>query len=321
MTDVILDVDTGVDDALAILFAVRHPALRLRAITCVAGNAAVDQVVTNTLRVLDAAGAGAVPVARGAERPLIAPFRDARIVHGENGMGGIELPASDRRTVAGHAVELLRREILGAPEPVTLVTLAPLTNIALLLRTYPEVTGNIGRVVSMGGSAWVGNASPVAEFNVWHDPEAAAIVFAAGLPLTMYGLDVFYGVALPRRRAEELAASTEPGARLAGRLLVHAADRYGHEHRLAEPGGAGLGDAGAVCSVVDPDALTTRRLPVSVELAGALTRGQTMVDHRSVDGEDAAHGTAPDQHLVDVAMAVDGTRLRESYLTTVLGRG
>jgi pyrimidine-specific ribonucleoside hydrolase len=320
MTDVILDVDTGVDDALAILFAVRHPSLRLRAITCVAGNADVDQVVTNTLRVLDAAGAGDVPVARGADRPLVAPPRDARIVHGENGMGGIELPASDRRPIAEHAVELLRREILAAPEPVTLVTLAPLTNIALVLRTYPEVTGNIGRVVSMGGSAWVGNAGPVAEFNVWHDPEAAAIVFEAGLPLTMYGLDVFYRVALPRRQAEELAAADEPGARLAGQLLVHAADRYGHEHRLAEPGGAGLGDAGAMCSVVEPDALTTRRLPVSVELAGALTRGQTVVDHRSVEGEDSAHGVAVDQQLVDVALGVDGTRLRELYVATVLGR-
>ncbi|HEY1573191.1 MAG TPA: nucleoside hydrolase [Pseudonocardiaceae bacterium] len=320
MTDVILDVDTGVDDALAILFAVRHPSLRLRAITCVAGNADVDQVVTNTLRVLDAAGAGDVPVARGADRPLVAPPRDARIVHGENGMGGIELPASDRRPIAEHAVELLRREILAAPEPVTLVTLAPLTNIALVLRTYPEVTGNIGRLVSMGGSAWVGNAGPVAEFNVWHDPEAAAIVFEAGLPLTMYGLDVFYRVALPRRQAEELAAADEPGARLAGQLLVHAADRYGHEHRLAEPGGAGLGDAGAMCSVVEPDALTTRRLPVSVELAGALTRGQTVVDHRSVEGEDSAHGVAVDQQLVDVALGVDGTRLRELYVATVLGR-
>jgi pyrimidine-specific ribonucleoside hydrolase len=320
MTDVILDVDTGVDDALAILFAVRHPSLRLRAITCVAGNADVDQVVTNTLRVLDAAGAGDVPVARGADRPLVAPPRDARIVHGENGMGGIELPASDRRPIAEHAVELLRREILAAPEPVTLVTLAPLTNIALVLRTYPEVTGNIGRVVSMGGSAWVGNAGPVAEFNVWHDPEAAAIVFEAGLPLTMYGLDVFYRVALPRRQAEELAAADEPGARLAGQLLVHAADRYGHEHRLAEPGGAGLGDAGAMCSVVEPDALATRRLPVSVELAGALTRGQTVVDHRSVEGEDSAHGVAVDQQLVDVALGVDGTRLRELYVATVLGR-
>src|SRR6202000_519028 len=113
-----------------------------------------------------------------------------------------------------------------------------------------------------------------------------AMVFGAGLPLTMYGLDVFYGVALRRHQADTLAGSEEPGTRLAGRVLQHAADRYGHEHRLAEPSGAGLGDAGAVLAVADPGALATRRLPVSVELAGGLTRGQTVVDHRSVAGED-----------------------------------
>jgi pyrimidine-specific ribonucleoside hydrolase len=320
MTELILDVDTGVDDALAILFAVRHPDLRLRAITCVAGNTDVDQVVINTLRVLDAAGAPDVPVARGASTPLLATLRHARHVHGDDGMGDLGLPDSTRAPVAEHAVELLRKEILASPEPVTLVTLAPLTNIALLLRMYPEVAGRIGRIMTMGGSASVGNASPVAEFNVWHDPEATAIVFGAGLPLTMYGLDVFYGVALPRASAEELAGSAEPGARLAGRLLLHASDRYGHEHRLGEPGGAGLGDAGAVCAVADPGGLTTRRLPVSVELAGALTRGQTVVDHRSVAGEDAEHGLLQGQQFVDVALGVDGQRLRKLYLSTVLGQ-
>jgi pyrimidine-specific ribonucleoside hydrolase len=320
MTEIILDVDTGVDDALAILLAVRHPGIRLRAISCVAGNTDVDQVVTNTLRVLDAAGAGDVPVGRGAARPLLATLRHARHVHGADGMADLGLPASARQPVDEHAVALLRREILSAPGPVTLVTLAPLTNIALLLRMYPEVTGNIGRVVTMGGSASAGNATAVAEFNVWHDPEAAAIVFSAGLPLTMYGLDVFYGAAVPRARAEELAAGDEPGARLAGNLLLHASDRYGHDHRLAEPGGAGLGDAGAVCAAIDPAGLLTRRMPVSVELAGTLTRGQTVADHRTVLGEDAVHGLAADQQLVDVALGIDNARYRDLYLSTVSGR-
>ncbi|HVV24990.1 MAG TPA: nucleoside hydrolase [Pseudonocardiaceae bacterium] len=317
MVEIILDVDTGVDDALAILLAVRHPDVRLRAITCVAGNTDVDQVVANTLRVLDAAGADDLPVARGAHTPLLATLRHARHVHGEDGMADTGLPASSRRPTAEHAVELLRREILTAPEPVTLVTLAPLTNIALLLRTYPEVTANIGRVVTMGGSASVGNASPVAEFNVWHDPEAAAIVFGAGLPLTMYGLDVFYGAAVPRSAAEELATSTEPGTWLAGKLLLFASDRYGHDHRLGEPGGAGLGDAGAVCAAIDPAGLITRRMPVAVETSGSLSRGQTVTDHRTVAGEDAAHGLVGDQRLVDVALGIDGPRYRDLYLSTV----
>jgi pyrimidine-specific ribonucleoside hydrolase len=321
MTEFILDVDTGVDDALAILFAVRHPDINLRAISCVSGNVDVDQVVANTMRVLDAAGAPTdVVVARGAATPLLAPRMDGRIVHGQDGMADLGLPASHRRPAHQHAVEVLRREIIASPEPVTLVTLAPLTNIALLLRTHPEVTGNIGRVVTMGGSASVGNATPVAEFNVWHDPEAAAIVFRAGLPMTMYGLDVFYGAAVPRDVAEELAGGDEPGARLAGQLLLHAANRYGHDHRLGEPGGGGLGDAGAVAAAIDPDALLTRRLAVSVELAGNISRGQTVVDHRTVDGEDAAHGVASTAHLVDVAVGVDGPRLRRAYLRVVAKR-
>jgi pyrimidine-specific ribonucleoside hydrolase len=320
MTEIILDVDTGVDDALAILFAVRHPDLRLRAITCVAGNADVDQVVANTLRVLDAARCPAdVPVARGADRPLLEPRRDARHVHGTDGMGDLGLPASARQPADVHAVELLRREILAASTPVTLVTLAPLTNIALLLRTYPEVTQGIARVMTMGGSASIGNASAVAEFNVWHDPEAAAIVFGAGLPLTMYGLDVFYGAALPRATAADLAAVAEPGASLAGRLLLFLSDRYGHDHRIPEPGGAGLGDAGAVCAVADPDGLTTRTLPVTVALGDRLTRGQTVVDHRNVAGEDAAHGMIDERPPVEVALGVDGPRYRDLFLATLTG--
>lgn len=321
MTEIILDVDTGVDDALAILFAVRHPHLRLRAISCVAGNAHVDQVVANTLKVLDAAGAPDVPVARGATRPLLEPARDARVVHGKDGMGDLGLPASQRKPVDLHAVDLLRREILAADEPVTLITLAPLTNIALLFRTWPEVIDRIGRVMTMGGSASVGNAGPVAEFNVWHDPEAAAIVFGAGLPMTMYGLDVFYGVAVPCPIIDEMATSDESGTKLAGRLLRHLANRYGHDHRIDPPGGGNIGDAGAVCAIADPTGLTTRRLPVSVELAGPHTRGQTVVDHRNVAGEDSTHGgphIQPSQ--VDVALGIDGARYRALYLATVADR-
>jgi pyrimidine-specific ribonucleoside hydrolase len=182
------------------------------------------------------------------------------------------------------------------------------------------VVRNIARVVTMGGSASIGNASAVAEFNVWHDPEAAAIVFGAGLPLTMYGLDVFYSVALARATADELAGSAEPGTALAGRLFRFVSDRYGHDHRIPEPGGAGLGDAGAVCAVIDPDGLTTRPLPVTVALADRLTRGQTVVDHRNVAGEDAAHGMIDARPVVEVALGVDGPRYRDLYLSAVVRR-
>ena len=207
---VIIDCDTGVDDALALLFAVRHPALDVRAVTCVAGNTDVDGVVRNTLTVLEQAGAGDIPVARGAERPLIEPVRTAQHVHGRDGMGDLGLPAPTRVPVDVDAVTLLRREILASPTPVTLIPTAPLTNIALLLRTHPEVVRNIERIVFMGGAVATGNATPVAEFNVWHDPEAAAILLTAGVPITMYGLDVFEQVVVPA--ADVAAAARQPGA-------------------------------------------------------------------------------------------------------------
>ncbi|MGV9989538.1 nucleoside hydrolase [Streptomyces sp. NPDC003374] len=314
-TPVIIDCDTGVDDALALLFAVRHPGLDLRAVGCVAGNTDVDQVVRNTLTVLEQAGAGEVPVARGAERPLIEPPRHAHHVHGADGMGDLGLPAPARRPAGVDAVALLRHEILACDRPVTLIPTAPLTNIALLLRTHPEVTRNIERIVFMGGAVATGNATAVAEFNVWHDPEAAAIVLTAGVPVTMYGLDVFQRVTVPAPDVRRLRESAEPGARLAGRLLAHRGPVTTEE----DPAG-GLGDAGAVCSVADPDGLTTHRLPVEVNLAPGPARGQTVVDRRPRPGEAELHGEMREQRLVDVALDIDAERYAALYLATVEGR-
>jgi pyrimidine-specific ribonucleoside hydrolase len=302
---IILDVDTGVDDALALLFAARHPGLDLRAVTCVAGNAGVDQVVTNTLTVLDAGGAADVPVARGADRPLLEPVRPARHVHGEDGLGDLHWPAPATAPDPREAIDLLRDELLAAEQPITLVTLAPLTNIALLLRAHPRVAAGIERIVFMGGAALGGNATAAAEFNVWHDPDAAAIVLDAAdsIPMTMYGLDVFYAPVVSTEQAALLAASDDPGARLAGQLLRFSLARYRTDT-------ATIGDAGAVCAVADPGGLRTERLPVRVELTGTWTRGQTVVD-QPADRDGAA--------LVDVALGVDGPRYAELWRSVVAG--
>ncbi|MFF8906174.1 nucleoside hydrolase [Streptomyces olivaceoviridis] len=311
---VIIDCDTGVDDALALLFAVRHPGLDLRAVTCVAGNTDVDGVVRNTLTVLEQAGAPDIPVARGAERPLLEPARPAP-VHGVDGMGDLGLPAPSRTPVAVDAVTLLHREILTSPRPVTLIPTAPLTNIALLLRTHPEVTRNIERIVFMGGAVATGNATPVAEFNVWHDPEAAAILLTAGVPITMYGLDVFQQVVVDSGEVRRLRASGEPGTRLAGELLAHRPAHQGEPPQAEEAGG--LGDAGAVCAVADPQGITTRLLPVEVSLAPGPTRGQTVVDRRPRPGESEIHEGGRERALVDVALEVNADRYVKLYLETV----
>ncbi|WKE70620.1 nucleoside hydrolase [Streptomyces sp. WP-1] len=312
---VIMDCDTGVDDALALLFAVRHPGIELRAVSCVAGNTDVDGVVRNTLTVLEQAGAPEIPVARGAGRPLLEPARPATHVHGADGMGDLGLPAPARRPADVDAVTLLRREILASPRPVTLVPTAPLTNIALLLRTHPEVTRNIERIVFMGGAVEVGNATPVAEFNVWHDPEAAAVLLTAGVPITMYGLDVFRQVVVEAEEVRRLRASGDRAARLAGELLAHRPAAQGEPPGAEEAGG--LGDAGAVCAVADPGGLTTRLLPVEVALAPGPGRGQTIVDRRPRPGEAEIHHGARERPLIDVALAVDARRYARLYLETV----
>jgi pyrimidine-specific ribonucleoside hydrolase len=318
---VILDVDTGVDDACALLLAALHPALELRAVTCVGGNVSVDEVVANTLKVLDVAGREDVPVARGAARPLLEPVSHARHVHGDDGMADLGWPASGRHPDPRHAVELLRDLLslaaAGGPDArVTLVTLAPLSNIALLLRTYPEAAAGLREIVVMGGAANVGNATASAEFNVWHDPEAAAIVLESagelGIPVVMYGLDVFYDVLVTREQAAELIAVGARGpAELAGRLIDFQCDRFGQPQST-------IGDAGAVCAVIDRAALRTSRLPVRVELAGAFSRGRTIVDRRDWSGDVAhdPHGIAPTS--VEVALAVDGDRYARLWLGTMM---
>jgi pyrimidine-specific ribonucleoside hydrolase len=320
---VVLDVDTGVDDACALLLAALHPALDLRAVTCVGGNAPLESVVVNTLTVLDAAERGDVVVAMGAARPLLGDPGDAHHVHGEDGLGDLDWPKSTRSPDRRHAVELLRDLLLEAAashsreERVTLVPLAPLTNIALLLRTYPETAAGLREIVFMGGAAHLGNATASAEFNIFHDPEAAAIVIDActdlGIPVTMYGLDVFYGPRVSLKTAHRLiAAGGQGAAELGGRLLEFQCERFDVDW-------ATIGDAGAVCAVLEPGGVRRERLPVRVELAGTWSRGRTIVDRRDRAGAIAhdPHGAA--RSSIDVCLEVDGQRYATLWVDTVGG--
>jgi pyrimidine-specific ribonucleoside hydrolase len=315
MKPVILDVDTGLDDACALLLAARHPDLDLKAVTCVGGNVGLDEVVVNTLTVLDAAGRGDVPVARGAALPLLQPVRAAPHVHGKDGLGDLDWPKSSRTPDPRHAVELLRDVLLEAAESgelITLVPLAPMTNIALLLRTYPQAARGLREIVFMGGAAGIGNATASAEFNIWTDPEAAAVVLAAsgelGVPVTMYGLDVFYNVPITLAEAGALGGSTS--ADLARLLIERRSELYRAE-------AASIGDGGAVCAVIDPDGLTTQEFPLRVELSGSWSRGRTIVDTRDWRGDLTSdpHGASP--AVVKVATAVDGRRYADLWLSTV----
>jgi pyrimidine-specific ribonucleoside hydrolase len=309
---IVLDVDTGTDDALALLYAVGSGDLDLRAVSCVAGNAGLEQVVDNTLRVLDAAAATDVPVAAGATKPFIERGRPEGLFHGADGLAGVELPATDRRPDDGSATELLYRQIVGSAEPVTLVSLAPMTNIAVLLTLHPDVGDHLDRLVFMGGSASQGNVTAVAEFNVWQDPEAATCVVESGLPVTMYGLDVFNRLLIPRPIADRWTASSHPAVRLAGELLHRRGTRAaGFEQDYVGV----LGDAGALLILTHPELFTTASLPVRVNLQG-LGRGQTIVDRRPAAQDQAALDRDP-WPVLEVALDLDVEAAAAAFVAVI----
>ena len=306
----ILDVDTGVDDAFAVLFAALHPDINLLGITCVDGNTNVDQVVANTLKVLDAAGAGDIPVARGAVRPLLGVSQYAEYVHGADGMGDLGIAPSTRKVDPRSAVELLRDLIEGSKDPVTLVPVAPLTNIALFLRAFPESAKKIHRIVLMGGSASAGNATAAAEFNVWHDPEAAAIVFQSGVPITMYGLDVFMRPGITSEEALALKNSSAPAAQFAGSLIEAFIERL-HISPIT------LGDFGAVAAAIHPELFTTEMFDVVVDTSSGPARGQTICDRRDAFLKDLEPLGLEDSAKVRVVMDLDVEGVRQLWLKTI----
>lgn len=303
MVPVILDVDTGVDDAFALLLAARHTGLDLLAVTCVAGNARVLDVARNTLTVLEVCGRPDVPVAIGADRPLRGPAGQPRSAHGTDGMGDLGWPAPTLRPHPRPAVGLLREILLsaaGARQPVTLVTLGPLTNVAALFSAEPGVAGGLREIIVMGG-AFGPEEEARKDFNIRHDPEAAWSTLESagrfGIPVTMYTLDVFLEPRVSRGEAARLvAAGGHSPSQLAGRLLAFHCNRF-----VADE--ATIGDAGAVCAVLDPGGLAVEEATVRVDLTDR--PGRTFV----------AEG--PDGVRVSVATGVDGPRYAALWLEAV----
>ncbi len=317
---IVMDVDTGTDNALALLLAGQAPELDILAVTCVAGNADVTQVATNTLDVLEIAGLGPVPVACGARRPLINQASAASYVHGRNGIADLDLAgygASGRgRPDPRHAIELLRDVLLDSDDPVTVIALAPLTNLALFLRTYPDLASRIERIAVMGGGYGLGNATATAEFNIWHDPEAAAVCFDSGVPVLLYGLDVFYDVRLTADDLTRLRSTSTQEARLAADLCDWLSRVYAAEPRVARsPYVTCLGDAGLLAALLAPSALGTVRYPVRIALADPLTRGQTVVDRRWNPGSAAFLPIQFETPQLDVAVSVDAHRCATEFLS------
>ena len=271
---VIIDTDPGTDDAIAIALALRSPELSVRALTIVPGNVAAAQGVDNARRIVSLAQRCDVPVAAGARRPLVATLTTGEVWHGRNGLADILLPEPrcplDRRWAPDLIIETVR----AAPHQVTLLTLGPLTNVALALEKDPGIVPLVDRVIMMAGSTSGGNVTAAAEFNIYVDPEAAELVFNAGWPITMVGLDVCRKTLLTRRHLQPLAGDADPLAHLVfgiGSFLVDAAERYGAS-------GAALYDPLTVGAAIDSTLITTTPLRIDVETGGGLTRGETVAN-------------------------------------------
>ena len=275
----IMDVDTGVDDAVAILYALANPQFDLLGITTVAGNQTLDKTTRNTLAVLEYLGHPEVPVAAGAAAPWMQPLHTAPQVHGENGLGNVELPEPTIRPQPEDAVSCMRRWIENSEQPVTIAAVGPLTNIALLLKSCPYLKSKIEKIAIMGGGAFRGNASPVAEFNIAVDPEAARMVFACGLPLMMCGLDVTMKAYATKEDIEGFAAL---GTR-AGHLCADIFRFYYDFHMSGVRGklpGCAIHDAVPVMALIHPDLFSGEDAYVEVDLDGSYTRGCTAADFR-----------------------------------------
>jgi inosine-uridine nucleoside N-ribohydrolase len=272
---IILDCDPGHDDAIAILLAAHHPDIELLAITTVAGNQSVDKTTLNALKVCSLANIRTVPIARGSERPLVRKARHAPNIHGESGMDGPQLPDPDIEPVSQHAVELLIDLLLHSDGDITLVPTGPLTNIATAIRSEPTILPKIHAISLMGGAIGVGNTTPAGEFNIWADPEAAAIVFDCGRPITMSPLEVTHQALATEAILHQLRAAQRPVADFVVDLLDFFGATYRNVFGFPAPP---VHDPCAVAAVIDPTMLQTHMMRVEIETQGQWTAGRTVCD-------------------------------------------
>ncbi|MDA8346702.1 MAG: nucleoside hydrolase [Thermaerobacter sp.] len=303
MRQVILDCDPGIDDALAIFTLLAEPDVAVLGMCATVGNVPVDIGYRNLRNLAAFTGRSDVPVFRGAELPLVRGYAFDPLVHGEDGLGGAELPESSAPVQTENAVIATCRMLHEAPGNVTWIATGPLTNVALALRLDPSIREKVDRLVVMGGSTLRGNITPVAEFNVWADAEAWRVAVESGVPLTMVGLNVTHQVACSKEDYAEIRRMPGKVAQAADRMLAY----YEEVYRRQGWGEAKLHDVVAVLEAIQPGICGTVPCSVAVETASALTYGQTVVDDRAKI-EDAN---------CDVAMAVDAGAVRRSMLSAI----
>jgi purine nucleosidase len=289
-TPIILDCDPGIDDALAIAFAAASPAIDLIGMTTVAGNVELAKTTANALAVASFVGATDAPVTPGSAAPLLRPALTAGHVHGDSGLGGAVLPPPARAAEDGHAIDYIIDTIGAARGEITLVATGPLTNIGLAVSREPRLVTWVRDFVIMGGSASRGNMNHAAEFNIWADPEAAAIVFRAGWTVRMIGLDVTLQAKATLAVQEHMRSFGALGSQL---FLPAIAQYRDADDTTGEPP---VHDVCAVVSVADPTVFTYTPALVEVETHGTFTSGMTVTDF------------TPAGHNTQVATEIDSDR-------------
>lgn len=317
-TPVLLDVDPGIDDALAILLALGSPELRVEAITVVAGNVDVDQGVDNALKIVELAGFGNIPVARGAEAPLLGKLTTARHVHGENGLGDIELPSPSIKPHVGEAEELIVAKVEEHAGDLSFIAVGPLTNLAKVLKRHGRLIPKIRGIVWMGGSFSGGNVTPAAEFNAYNDPEAAETVLESRIPIRMVTLDVTRRTLLRPETLVGVARDAHPVNRFVW-------DLSDYHRRVRGVDGIFLHDPLAVGIAIDPSLVTTEHVRVEVETKGQKTRGATIANrkgyrvlHEEGSTELRAVGREEIEPNAEITVGVDADRFIEFFLDRVL---
>ena len=315
---IILDVDPGIDDAMAVLLATQSPELQIEAITVVSGNVIVDQGAENALKLVELAGRPDIIVAKGAKYPLQRKLITAESIHGRNGLGDAELPSPRKELDPRHAVDVIIDLVNANPGQITLVPVGPLTNIALAFLHEPAITEKIPEIILMGGSIVGGNASPAAEANIYNDPEAAKVVFNSGIPITMVGLGATSQAKLERADLPALAESGSP----IGRSVADMADFYIGFGESLGFGGADLHDPLAVGMAFDKTFATELRpMRIDVETKGELTYGETVANRHLLlegiedkgDHYEVTHFPAVEPNA-EVPLIVDGDRFVATFL-------
>jgi purine nucleosidase len=319
---VIIDTDPGTDDAMAILLALNSPEIDVRAFTVVPGNVTAPQALENTLRLVSLADRCDIPIAAGAQRPMAQKLITAEFVHGEDGMGNIELPASNCTVDSRFAPDLIIELIHQNPGEITLAPVGPLTNIALAVLKDPTIVPLVREVVLMGGSITEGNVTAVAEANIYNDPEAAQVVFHAGWKVTMVGLDVTHRTNFGEphlARLNETSGTLNDFASQVMRFLVDLSAEFGAD-------GTPMHDPLAIGVLVDPSFVTTQFMRIDVETRGEFTRGATVGNRynaveRNEEREDRFVMTGIDrvEPNTHVGVEVDSERFLEFFIARLAG--